>query len=106
MRKTIFTPGYRQLVEDLRLARIGRRMRQEDVGKRMGCTRHWVAKVEACQARLDLVQFVRLCRVYGLNTNRILRRLGEETPEEGDPPLLAIREWARRKNGGAPAYST
>ncbi len=91
MRKTIFTPGYRQLVQDLRRARLGRNMRQQDVGRRLGVTRHWVAKVEACQARLDLVQFVRLCRLYRVDASRVIRRLAKELSQEEDPPLLDIR---------------
>ncbi len=84
MTKTIYQADYRRLVDDLRKARVGRKMRQEDVGRRLGVTRHWVAKVEACQTRLDLIQFVRLCRVYRVDASQLVRRLEEDSPDEDE----------------------
>ena len=85
--KTIYNAAYIKVVEELRIARRNRGMRQEDAGRRMGVSRHWIRKVETCELRLDLVQFVRLCRLYRLDAIRLMRRVAEESPEEGDPPL-------------------
>ncbi len=83
-RKTIYEPTYQALVTKLQRLRVAQRLRQADVGHRLGVTRHWVHKVETCQQRLDLVQFVRLCRIYGVCASRLLRRLEEESSAEDD----------------------
>jgi transcriptional regulator with XRE-family HTH domain len=88
MKKSIYEPAYRKVIEDLRRTRLNLHMKQEEVGKRMGVTRHWIRKVEICELRLDIVQFVRICRIYRLDTTRLLRRVEEETPEEGDPLFI------------------
>ena len=85
--KTIYQPTYQALVTKLQRLRVAQRLRQADVGDRLGVTRHWVRKVESCQQRLDLVQFVRLCQVYGVSASRLLRRLEEASSDEDDVSL-------------------
>jgi len=81
--KAIFEPAYGRLVSNLHRLRIERGMRQEDVGRRLHVTRHWVSKVESCQLRLDLVQFVRLCRVYGVRASDLLGELESDLSDDG-----------------------
>ena len=85
MQKTIYSPIYRCLIDHLRQARKKQKLRQEDVGRKLGVSRHWIQKVETHQVRLDVVQFVILCRVYRADPSRLIRRLEEELPDEGDP---------------------
>ena len=82
--KTIYDPAYRKIVGDLRQARIDHNLRQADAGRQLGFTRHWIRKVETCEIRLDVVQLVRLCRVYRMDASRLVRRLAEDSPEEGE----------------------
>ena len=89
MRKTIYSPAYRRFVRRLRRARREHAMTQAQVGRKLGVSRHWVAKAESCQVRLDVVQFVTLCRVYNLNASRLFSRLAEELSDE-DGSSLAI----------------
>ena len=105
MEKTIFVPVYRQIVADLRRAREKCGLRQEDVAGKLGCTRHWLSRVEACQLRLDVVQLVRLCRIYGVSPSRLAGRLEEELSEEDGSLYVSANhhsagscliEWARR----------
>jgi transcriptional regulator with XRE-family HTH domain len=73
--KTIFEPTYRDMVATLRAARLQKGLRQEDVAIRMGITRTWIAKVEICEIRLDVIQLVRLARVYGLRAHRLVKEV-------------------------------
>lgn len=76
--KTIHEPAYHRLVAGLRQARAQTGLTQVDVGRRVGHGHNWVHKVETCEVRLDVLQFVRLCRVYGLKAHDLVRRLGEK----------------------------
>ena len=85
MMKTIYSPAYRRLVAQLCRHRAGKGLRQEDVARRLGFTRHWISKVESCQLRLDVVQLVRICRVYNVSAWPLARRLEKELSEEDAP---------------------
>ncbi len=61
MDKTIYCPAYRRLVARLVRARRAKGLRQIDVAASLGVSRHWVGKIEHCDLRLDMLQFVRIC---------------------------------------------
>lgn len=79
MQKTIFNPTYRAMISELRKARIQKSLRQEDVAKRLGVSRNWVSKVERCEVRLDVLNYVRLCRALELCPREQLRTLELES---------------------------
>jgi transcriptional regulator with XRE-family HTH domain len=72
MKKAIFEPAYRDMVATLRAARLRRGLRQEDVAARLGVKRTWLSKVESNEIRLDVIQLVRLARLYGLQASRLV----------------------------------
>lgn len=75
--KTIHEPAYHRLVAELRQARAQAGLTQAAVGQLIGQGRNWVHKIETCEVRLDVLQFVRLCRVYDLKAHDLVRRLSE-----------------------------
>ena len=81
MTKTIYEPAYRALVGRLRQRRVELGLRQDDVGKRLGLSADWISKIENGITRLDLVHLVRLCRVYDVPADDLVRRIQEELPE-------------------------
>lgn len=95
MQKTIYSPIYRGLIDHLRQTRKKQKLRQEDVGRKLGVSRHWIQKVETHQVRLDVVQFVILCRVYRADPSRLIRQLEEELPDEGDPSFYLLPIWRK-----------
>ena len=106
MKKTIYSPAYRKFIAELKQARINRKLRQEDVGNRIGRSRHWIQKVETLQIRIDVYQLVVLCRVYGEDPGRLIRRLEEEVSDEDPLFYVLIRcgfrtvvEPIQRQNG-------
>jgi len=60
-------------------------MTQAEAGRRVGRNRYWVSQIETRAVRLDVVQFVLLCRALGLRSSQVINRLEKEvSPEEGD----------------------
>ncbi len=91
MKKTIHMQPYRRAVDDLRNARLLLNISQLEAGRRLGVTRHWVAKAESCEVRLDIIQFIRVCRVYRVDAGRLLGRLEEELSDEDGPSFTYQR---------------
>jgi hypothetical protein len=50
----------------------------------MRLSRQTVQKIESCEVRLDLIRYVTLCRILGLDAGQHLSRL-EESSDEDDP---------------------
>jgi len=75
--KAIYNPRYRALVEHICNARKKKGMTKTELGRRMRISRQVVHKIESCEVRLDLVRYVTLCRILGLNAGQLLGRLEE-----------------------------
>ena len=97
--KTIYNSRYRALVEFIRAARKKRGMTQSELGRRMRLSRQVVQKIEYCQIRLDLVRYVTLCRILGLNAGQLLARL-EEPSDEDDSFYLSGLHMRQEINRG------
>jgi len=84
--KTIYTDSYKKLILQLRQARIERNLTQAEVGRWVGRDRYWVSQIETRAVRLDVVQFVLLCRALRLHSSQVINRLEKEvSPDEGEP---------------------
>jgi predicted transcriptional regulator len=75
--KEIFNAEYRQLIGSLRDARKKLGLTQAEVASKMAVNRTWVAKIEGCELRLDLLHFVRLCAVYRLRAAKVIAAMEE-----------------------------
>lgn len=64
--KSIYSPAYRALLAWLRTSRIRQNLSMRDVGRKMGTTHTWIGKVETGERRLDITEYVRLCRTLGV----------------------------------------
>jgi len=80
--KAIYNPRYRSLVGYMCAVRKERGMTQSELGKRMRLSRQFVQKIESCEIRLDLVRYVTLCRILGLNAGQLLGQLEEPSDED------------------------
>ena len=72
MPKSIYDDGYRRLIGALREARIEAKLTQHDVAGKMGRQQSFVAKIEGCERRLDVVEFVDLCHAIGVEPAGLL----------------------------------
>jgi transcriptional regulator with XRE-family HTH domain len=57
-------------------------MTQSELGRQLGLSRQSVQKIESCEVRLDLLRYVTLCRILGLNAGQLLARLEEPSDED------------------------
>jgi transcriptional regulator with XRE-family HTH domain len=62
MAKSIHTPEYRLLLKWLRERREAEGLSMRDVGAKLHLPHSWVGKIETGERRLDVAEFVRLCR--------------------------------------------
>jgi transcriptional regulator with XRE-family HTH domain len=100
VKKTIYVPAYRKLVQDLRSARRDAGLSQTEVGRRIGKSRQFIHLYETAQSRMDVVQVCQIARLYGLKAHVLVRRLEEELSEEDDSsyvwqrwPSWVVRRW-------------
>lgn len=63
--KTIHTPEYKKLLAWLRECRKGKGLTMRTVALALKIPHSWVGKVEIGERRLDIAEFVKLCRVMG-----------------------------------------
>ncbi|MGR4866732.1 helix-turn-helix domain-containing protein [Caulobacter sp. LARHSG274] len=65
MPSSIFDSVHRRLVELLVEARKRDRLTQKMVGERVGKSQSFVSMIERHQRRVDVVEFIALCRALG-----------------------------------------
>ena len=75
MPKTIYDVEYRDIVAVLRRARKANGLRQQDVGRELGVDRTWVSKIERSEIRLDVMQLIRLAKLYQLDVHELIDAL-------------------------------
>lgn len=63
---------HRRLVRALVVARRRRRFGQIATAERMGCSQTLIARIELGVRRVDVIEFVALCRVLGINPLKLL----------------------------------
>ena len=88
LRKAIYNPQYREVIAYIGDMRKRQGLTQSALGKRMRLSRQTIQKIETCEVRLDLVRYVSLCRILGINAGQLLGRL--EDPSDEDDPLYLL----------------
>ncbi len=74
----LHTEEYRHLIARLVRARTEAGLSQRDVAKRLKVIQSQVSKVELCERRLDMIEFVLYCRAVNLDPHLQLDALLEE----------------------------
>ena len=75
-----FVPGqerprcarYREMVGQLKCARLQAGMAQTEVAHGMGRCRTWVTTIEACELEFGILDLIGFCRVYGMRTRDVI----------------------------------
>ena len=73
--KEIYNERYRELFASFKDVRKNLGMTQAEVAGKTGRGRTWVAKIECCELRLDVLHLVKLCRVYKLKARDVVGRM-------------------------------
>ncbi|MDQ6801385.1 MAG: helix-turn-helix domain-containing protein [Acidobacteriota bacterium] len=61
----------------LRELRLAKKLRQIDVAKALGEPQSYISRVESGDARLDLVELRRICKVLGIPLREFVRKFEE-----------------------------
>ena len=64
MKKTIYTNEYKNLVKNLKKARLMSGLDQIQAAKRLGSSQSYISKIETGQLRIDVFQLRDFARVY------------------------------------------
>lgn len=97
--KTIYNPAYRRLIAQIKAKRIDEHLTKVAAGRRVCMSRNWVAKIEMCELRLDVLHFVRLCRAYQLKASNLIKDM-EESSEDDFSLNIAYCDRLRLDFGG------
>ena len=63
MEKTIFNPKYQALITWLKEQREKKQVTMRDLADKLGCGSSYVNKYEKAQVRIDVFQYVEICRI-------------------------------------------
>ncbi len=73
VRKTIFDPKYRAMINSLKTLRVQHGLTQRDLAKRLGVAHCFVGRAETCERRLDIMDLIRILRAMDFTDHEILR---------------------------------
>jgi transcriptional regulator with XRE-family HTH domain len=73
--KSLRSPQHLELLRLLVAARIKAKLTQQDLAKQLRRHQSFVAKYEGGERRLEVVEFVQICRAIGVAPDAILRKL-------------------------------
>lgn len=77
-RKSAFSPEYGDIIERLIARRLRLGMTQTELGEAYGENQSFISRVERKQRRIDVYEFVRLCRILRIRPGTILQPLYEQ----------------------------
>lgn len=80
MRKSIHTAEYAALCKELRAARNAAELSQRDMAARLKVPHSWVAKVEAGERRIDLIEFCWFISACDSNPLNVFERVARQVP--------------------------
>lgn len=72
---SVYSVEYQMVIKSLRDARIANHITQEELGRAIGRPQSFIAKVENGERRLDIVEFVHLCRLINIEPIDVINKL-------------------------------
>ncbi|CNI51729.1 helix-turn-helix transcriptional regulator [Yersinia mollaretii] len=76
---SIYSDEYQSVIKALRKQRIAKGITQESLATALGRPQSFVAKVENGERRLDVVEFVHIARLLGVQVEEVLGKIGQST---------------------------
>jgi transcriptional regulator with XRE-family HTH domain len=70
---SVHDPIYRELIARVAGARIDARLAQQVVAERLGRPQSYVAKVEGCERRIDVIELLQLAKAIGVDPIPLIR---------------------------------
>ncbi len=81
MRST-FSDEYQRVIDALIAARKQKGVLQTTIAAALGKPQSFVSKVEGRERRIDVVEFIEICRAIGVNPIEVLRQAGVLTERD------------------------
>jgi len=75
MSKSVFSDRYRRFLSQLKTARIEAGLSQTEAANRLGRPQSFVSKCESGERRVDVVELLGFCEVYGIDVVGFVREL-------------------------------
>ena len=75
MQKTIHTPAYAELIKWLKQNRENKGMTMRDVAEHLDVSHSWIGKIEKLERRIDIYEYVCLCKCLGIDPKQGLKKL-------------------------------
>jgi transcriptional regulator with XRE-family HTH domain len=72
MRSEIYSKDHQRLRAILKRERIAAGLRQSDLAERTDRSQAYISKFESGDLRLDVIDFVRICRIIGCDPHKVL----------------------------------
>src|SRR5438309_1939416 len=79
LKKSLFTPAYNRFLVLFRQARIDSGLTQVEAARRLGRPQSFISKCESGERRVDVVELVEFCRVYGIDPALIVNEIAKRT---------------------------
>ena len=83
--KSVFTDEYERLLRRLVSARTEAGLTQQDLASRLNRPQSFVSKYERRERRLDVLEFVVVCRVLKVDACSIIREVEDSLALESNP---------------------
>ncbi|MGO2352525.1 MAG: helix-turn-helix domain-containing protein [Lactococcus cremoris] len=71
--KTIHKPEYIELISKLRNARLAKNISQKNLASALNLTQATVSKIENCERRLDIIEFLKWIEILKIDIHSILK---------------------------------
>lgn len=76
MARTLEDPRYARLIEAIKRRRKEAGMTQEQVASIIGKPQSFIAKVEGLERKLDVIEFLDICRAVGIRYQDAISKIG------------------------------
>lgn len=80
MRRWVNSPSYQAAIAELASARRASGLTQRAIADRLGKPPSYIAKIEVCERRLDIVEFIAIARAIGTDEADLLRTIAAAIP--------------------------
>jgi transcriptional regulator with XRE-family HTH domain len=75
LEKSLHSPPYSRLLELLKESRRGAGLTQLEAARLLGKPQSFISKCESGERRVDVVELIAFCRIYGVEPTKIIRDL-------------------------------
>ncbi|TRO93636.1 helix-turn-helix transcriptional regulator [Glycocaulis profundi] len=80
MPRSVFTDAYKAMIQTLVEARRSANVTQVELAERLGKPQPWVSNYENCTRRLDVIEFIAICRAIDHDPGALFRVVLKKAP--------------------------